>query len=224
MRVLSASLTVCILASASTGAYAAASFDCDKASSSTERLICSDSELSDDDKTLATVFAQAREVAKNRKQFSDESKAAWEWRESNCTDKNCLLQWYSKRTAYYRNLRDSALAGDIHKNAVGTIEVTAAKLYSEYSSNELSADQKYKGKLLKVSGFIDRIGRDINGDPFMSIAGSPIGYGSSFQTVTAYFDRGFTQQLSQGRRGNPVTITCYGRGLVVINPILDCHR
>ncbi len=51
------------------------------------------------------------------------------------------------------------------------IEITAQQLYSDYDANEIAADQKYKGKLLKVTGVINSIGTDILGDPYIVLTG-----------------------------------------------------
>ncbi len=76
------------------------SFDCSKAKSVAEKLICADSEL-------ATLDRQANEIHKKAKETTyfdaDESRKAWKWREENCKDKECLLQWFSKRSDYYKS-------------------------------------------------------------------------------------------------------------------------
>jgi hypothetical protein len=41
------------------------------------------------------------------------------------------------------------------------IRVDASTLYAEYQANQVAADQKYKGKVVVVSGIIDRIGKDL---------------------------------------------------------------
>ena len=40
------------------------------------------------------------------------------------------------------------------------VEITVAQLYTEYNANEISADQKYLNKILRVSGKVDEIKRD----------------------------------------------------------------
>lgn len=41
------------------------------------------------------------------------------------------------------------------------IVISAVDLWNAYDENEVSADQKYKGKQLEVTGSIDDIGKDI---------------------------------------------------------------
>jgi uncharacterized protein len=75
----------------------AASFDCQKATTTNEHLICKDSELSKLDDELAVVYKQAKNAAQNQEQFKSENKAAWQDREKRCTDKACLVDWYQSR-------------------------------------------------------------------------------------------------------------------------------
>jgi len=49
------------------------------------------------------------------------------------------------------------------------IKVTALKIYNDYKDNEVSADAKYKGKTVSVSGQINTIGKDIIDTPYVSL-------------------------------------------------------
>jgi hypothetical protein len=49
--------------------------------------------------------------------------------------------------------------------------LSATQLYSEYESNEVSADSKYKGRVVVVSGTIQNIGKDIMDDAYIVIGG-----------------------------------------------------
>lgn len=74
-----------------------ASFDCAKAKSKSEILICNDPELSKLDSELALSYRDAQAKAADVDSFKKETLAAWKWRELNCRDKECLLQWYAER-------------------------------------------------------------------------------------------------------------------------------
>jgi hypothetical protein len=50
--------------------------------------------------------------------------------------------------------------------------IQANALYRAYESNELAADERYKGKRLAVTGRVYQIGRDISGSPFLVIGDS----------------------------------------------------
>lgn len=49
------------------------------------------------------------------------------------------------------------------------VEVTATDLYNEYQENRLVADDKYDGKILRVSGSISNIGKDILDNPYITL-------------------------------------------------------
>ena len=69
------------------------SFDCRKASSTSEKLICSDTELSQLDSELAVLYKAAKAAAPNGEEFRKESAAEWKIREQTCGDRACLIQW-----------------------------------------------------------------------------------------------------------------------------------
>jgi hypothetical protein len=72
-----------------------ASFDCSKARSDAEHLICSDPELAADDVELAAIFARARAMVIDQASFKDRVRQQWNYRERNCHDRECLVRWYA---------------------------------------------------------------------------------------------------------------------------------
>jgi len=77
----------------------AASFDCKKARSDAEKLICSDPELSARDDELSQLYHRAKAAAADRKAFNAQNLRQWKLRESSCHDKACLQAWYADRKA-----------------------------------------------------------------------------------------------------------------------------
>jgi hypothetical protein len=73
------------------------SFDCAKARSTPERLICRDAELSRLDRELSRIHAQAKRAAADPQDFKRENDEEWRLREAVCRDKDCLLGWYAHR-------------------------------------------------------------------------------------------------------------------------------
>lgn len=69
-----------------------------------ENLICSDSGLSELDSQFAISFKLAKEASANSDEFRENSKNAWLYREKNCKDKECLINWYSTRNNYFKTL------------------------------------------------------------------------------------------------------------------------
>ena len=49
------------------------------------------------------------------------------------------------------------------------IEITAVQLMKEYEANEVRADKKYKGKWLRIKGFIKSIGKDVLGNAYVTL-------------------------------------------------------
>ncbi|MBV2180904.1 MAG: OB-fold putative lipoprotein [Castellaniella sp.] len=95
---------------------------------------------------------------------------------------------------------------------------TAQQLYSDYQKNEVAADLQYKGKLVRVSGSISRIGVDVLGDPFVVLAVS-----TQFSGVQLVFDKEWTKELAKLHVRDQINAQlCVGAGMVVENPILNC--
>lgn len=83
------------------------------------------------------------------------------------------------------------------------IQVTAAKLYADYEANEVGADQKYKGKVVEVSGLIDSIGKDILDTPFVALSN---GQQYSVFNVQCMFAKDDEAKLSGLVKGRSITL------------------
>ncbi|ADG14236.1 hypothetical protein BC1002_0128 [Paraburkholderia atlantica] len=92
------------------------SFDCAKARSDAERLICNDTELAAADIELASLFASAKSTATDQDAFKEHARVQWNYRERNCHDRDCLTQWYATQrqwlTGIVSNPRGSAQPGE----------------------------------------------------------------------------------------------------------------
>jgi uncharacterized protein len=92
-------LLICIAAPCWFPAYAgAASFNCAKAQTPNENLICSDRQLSVMDDDLAALYRAAKAVAPDAVGFKRETNVEWRHRQ-DCVDRDCLIAWYQRRTA-----------------------------------------------------------------------------------------------------------------------------
>ena len=85
-------------AAAETGPITA-SFDCAKASSAQEKMICSDRELARLDVELSAVYRKAREAAADAKALQSEQLQWLKATRQACSDKACLAEAYKSRTA-----------------------------------------------------------------------------------------------------------------------------
>lgn len=79
-----------------------ASFDCAKASTAIEQMICADSELSRMDENLAEQFRAAKAAAPDSAAFKKETNVEWRKRQ-RCADRDCLLAWYQRRSGQLEN-------------------------------------------------------------------------------------------------------------------------
>lgn len=82
------------------GAHSAG-FDCQKANSTNEHLICEDAELSKLDDELAFAYKEALRKSPNPKELVANQRDAWRHREKECSSKACLVDWFSQRQAYF---------------------------------------------------------------------------------------------------------------------------
>ncbi|ASU40006.1 hypothetical protein hmeg3_18050 [Herbaspirillum sp. meg3] len=89
-------LLATLLSGVVTSAFGA-SFNCSKAGSATEKIICGDAELSRLDDQLGKTYKQAKAKAADRREFAARSDGFWRWREKNCQTRECLLDWYRQR-------------------------------------------------------------------------------------------------------------------------------
>ncbi len=76
------------------------SFDCGKARSDAERLICADGDLAAQDAAVARLLGQARAAVADRDGFRDRVRQQWGYRDSACHDRQCLTRWYAAQRAY----------------------------------------------------------------------------------------------------------------------------
>jgi hypothetical protein len=82
-------------------AAGAASFDCSKARSYSEKLICSDPELSKLDEDLGTVYRAAKGRTGNSKEFRAFAKENWLKREA-CRTPECVRTWFFNSRVTYK--------------------------------------------------------------------------------------------------------------------------
>ena len=74
-----------------------ASFNCAKASSSNELMICASPQLSLMDDDLSTLYRAARVAAPDPTAFKKETNDEWRKR-GRCVDRACLIAWYQRRS------------------------------------------------------------------------------------------------------------------------------
>lgn len=113
----------------------AASFDCSKAFSDVEKLICNTPSLSKADDELYVDYLQAKVVTGNSDDFKKLVKQNWKLREQNCKTEECLLSWYKRSTDLYRSISSSK---------------------EKISDSDSDGNELYYGKRVNISGVINR--------------------------------------------------------------------
>ena len=109
---------------------------------------------------------------------------------------------------------------DTPKSTAPPINVSAYRLFADYQGNEVSADAKYKGRILLVSGTVTGTSRRIfPTSPIDSVLGTP----NEFMGVHAELRGDQLSWASQLQAGQSVSVECEGGTMVMGSPFLkDC--
>jgi tRNA_anti-like len=99
------------------------------------------------------------------------------------------------------------------------MQVNIRDILSAYESNEVGADNKYKGNLIQVTGIIESIKKDILDNLYVTL-----GTGAEFEIpqIQAFFDDSMNDQLGQLRKGSQLTVVCRINGLMMNVLAEDC--
>ncbi|WP_368623420.1 DUF4236 domain-containing protein [Paraburkholderia sp. BR13444] len=89
----------------------ATSFDCSKAHSDAEHLICGDAELAADDVELAALYAKAKAAATDEAAFRERTRAQWNYREQTCHERECLVRWYADQKVALSEIANTGSSG-----------------------------------------------------------------------------------------------------------------
>lgn len=87
------------------------------------------------------------------------------------------------------------------------IVVSAREIASDYDDNEVAADQKYKGKILEVSGIVASIDSSVGDQAIMQLAGK-----KEIPFITALGNNDFNQYAKTLKEGQNVVLICEGDG------------
>lgn len=98
-------------------------------------------------------------------------------------------------------------------SAEAPLDVAAQKLSADYDSNEIAADEVYKGRQLCVDGKVQKVGKDILDEPTVSLQGM-----SEWESVVFSFDD--TSSLTAIRKGQRVRICGEGAGSSLGSPLV----
>jgi hypothetical protein len=80
------------------------------------------------------------------------------------------------------------------------MQVTSNKLVEDYKANEVSADAKYKGKTVEITGTVETIGKDILDNPYITFFYQEYSIINNVQCLFARSDSPQLENLSKGQR------------------------
>lgn len=93
------------------------------------------------------------------------------------------------------------------------IEVSSAQLGKDYDANEVSADDRYRGRTLRVTGIVYAVRKDFRDRPILELATS-----NQFVHVHAHFDS--PASLAKLLRGDKAVVLCVGAA-ALMGPVLE---
>lgn len=93
------------------------------------------------------------------------------------------------------------------------LEVSANQLYADYEANGVSADQQYKGKILKVTGTVNTIDKDIMDQIYVTLKGDGV-----LGDVQCFFSDDYINEAAQLQKGQKITVVgkCDGKMMNVM--------
>ncbi len=100
------------------------------------------------------------------------------------------------------------------------LEVAATKMIADYKANEISADSTYKDKLVKVTGVVGTIGKDVLNNPYVTLTNeSPYG----LESVQCFFSKADESNLINISKDTRITMQGKVSGMSLTNVLIkDC--
>ena len=167
MRMMKIIFALCLLGLVPHGS--AASFDCSKAATSTEKLICSDAETSALDSKLQQAYKTALSATDvyGKKELAKEQRNWIQYTRGICQDEACLRQAYNARIAVLARNEKNILDGEVYSHcetpndgnpscheSVNVVLIRDPN-YRVDSFNQSLTQQKQKGRIIGCNQLID---------------------------------------------------------------------
>lgn len=96
------------------------------------------------------------------------------------------------------------------------VQVNAIDLYAAYEQNEIAAGEKYKDKILEISGTVDSIGRDLTDSMYVTLETNNL-----LGSVQCFLKDSETEKASQLQSGQEVILTGEADGMMITNVVID---
>jgi hypothetical protein len=121
------------------------------------------------------------------------------------------ISFFANKSASSSNSATTAAA----PAAPTAIVVDAKKLFADYASNEVAADEMYKGKQIELTGTVESINKDMMDDIYVSI-----GVGD-FKNIHCTINKEYKSNAAQLKKGQTVTIQGEGGTMIIGTPVID---
>jgi hypothetical protein len=99
------------------------------------------------------------------------------------------------------------------------VTVPVAELLLHYKSNEVAADQRFKGKRVRTTGVVSEIKKDIVDDIYVTIG---TGAELEFPQVQAFFPDSLASKAAGLTSGQTITVDCDCEGLMMNVLMKEC--
>lgn len=97
------------------------------------------------------------------------------------------------------------------------LQIEATTLYTEYETNAVAADLKYKNKQLQVSGTLTEISTDLSGNPTITFGMTAATFG-----IIATFDKSKAVDIALLKKGQRITVNGTGEGKLINVMLKNC--
>jgi hypothetical protein len=119
-----------------------------------------------------------------------------------------------------REAADRASEADaVREQAQSLPEISALDLATRYDSNEIAADQSFKGKEFIVTGVVENVGKDITDEMYVALAGPEDSIGG----VQCFFSDDHAEQLASLSQGQHVRLKGEVGGLMINVLVKNCR-
>jgi len=98
-----------------------------------------------------------------------------------------------------------------------SLVIESRDLFAEYQTNEAAANQKYKGRLVEVTGVTESVGVDATGSPYVGLSGGQLGIGR----VQCLFPKEAAEEIARIQKGRVLTVVGTVSGMGAINVLLE---
>jgi hypothetical protein len=96
-----------------------------------------------------------------------------------------------------------------------TMVVNYHTLYNDYQANPIKADSVYKGKLLKLTGKVDKIDREIMGEPYVTFA-----IDNFLEDVRLTFQKSEEDKVASLVKGQTITVVGKCKGTLLSTTVV----